>query len=99
RDTRLRPMFGGMLALGGLSMAMLLVFRGTFGVAHLAFFMWGLAFGPLVTLYQTAVSKQVSEARDVATSVASSVFNLSIMAATWVGGLIDRKSTRLNSSH
>ena len=87
-DTHVRPMFVGMLALGGLSMAMLLVFRGTFGVAHLAFFMWGLAFGPLVTLYQTAVSKQVSEARDVATSVASSVFNLSIMAATWVGGLM-----------
>lgn len=87
-DSHLRPMFVGMLALGGLSMAMLLVFRGAFGISHLAFFTWGLAFGPLVTLYQTAVSKQVSEARDVATSVASSVFNLSIMAATWVGGLM-----------
>ena len=39
-------------------------------------------------MYQTAVSKQVDEARDVATSVQSSVFNLSIMIATGVGGLL-----------
>ena len=56
--------------------------------------LWGLAFGPLVTMYQTAVSKQVEEAKDVATSVQSSVFNLSIMIATWVGGLLLGRSPR-----
>ena len=54
----------------------------------MAFFLWGLAFGPLVTMYQTAVSRQVEEAKDVATSVQSSVFNFSIMIATWIGGLL-----------
>lgn len=39
-------------------------------------------------MYQTAVSKQVEKARDIATSVQSSVFNLSIMIATWVGGML-----------
>jgi predicted MFS family arabinose efflux permease len=39
-------------------------------------------------MYQTAVSKQVDEAKDIATSVQSSVFNLSIMSATWVGGMM-----------
>ena len=58
------------------------------GIAHVAFFLWGLAFGPLVTMYQTAVSKQIQKAKDVATSVQSSVFNLSIMIATWIGGLL-----------
>ena len=34
-----------------------------------------------------ACKKQVEEAKDVATSVQSSVFNLSIMIATWIGGM------------
>lgn len=38
-------------------------------------------------MYQTAVSKQVENGKDVATSLQSSIFNLSIMIATWVGGM------------
>ena len=87
-DNHLRPLIVVSLAIGGLSMAMFLAFPGVLGISHLAFFLWGLAFGPLVTMYQTAVSKQVSEAKDVATSVQSSAFNLSIMIATGVGGLL-----------
>jgi len=49
-------------------MAMFLAFRGAAIISHAAFFLWCLAFGPLVTMYQTAVSKQVDEARDVAVS-------------------------------
>ncbi len=94
-DAFLRPLIVVMLAIGGISMAMFLLFKGTTGVAHLAFFLWGLAFGPLVTMYQTAVSKQVEEARDVATSVQSSVFNLSIMIATWVGGMFLSGNARI----
>jgi predicted MFS family arabinose efflux permease len=87
-DAYLRPLIVVMLAIGGISMAMFIAFQGTRGVSHIAFFLWGLAFGPLVTMYQTAVSKQIEEAKDVATSVQSSVFNFSIMIATWVGGLL-----------
>ncbi len=87
-DAHLRPLIVIMLAIGAVAMAMFAVFGGVVGVSHLAFFLWGLAFGPLVTMYQTAVSKQVEKAKDVATSVQSSVFNLSIMAATWIGGLL-----------
>lgn len=87
-DAYLRPLIVSMLAIGGISMAMFVVFKGTFGISHAAFFLWGLAFGPLVTMFQTAVSKQVEEAKDVATSVQSSVFNLSIMIATWLGGVL-----------
>ncbi len=87
-DAHLRPLIVVMLGVGGISMAMFLAFKGTIFVSHAAFFLWGLAFGPLVTMYQTAVSKQVESAKDVATSVQSSVFNLSIMIATWVGGML-----------
>ena len=87
-DVYLRPLIVLMLGIGGISMAMFLAFQGTIVISHVAFFLWGLAFGPLVTMYQTAVTKQVEKARDIATSVQSSVFNLSIMVATWVGGIL-----------
>lgn len=87
-DAHLRTLIVAMLGVGGISMAMFLAFKGTIGISHAAFFLWGLAFGPLVTMYQTAVTRQVDEARDIATSVQSSVFNLSIMAATWLGGVL-----------
>jgi len=87
-DEYLRSLIVTMLAVGAVSMAMFVMFGGTTGVSHLAFFLWGLSFGPLVTMYQTAVSKQVDHAKAVATSTQSSVFNLSIMTATWIGGLI-----------
>ena len=87
-DAHLRPLIVLMLGIGALSLAMFLAFKGTIVVSHIAFFLWGLAFGPLVTMYQTAVTKQVDEARDIATSVQSSAFNLSIMIATWIGGML-----------
>lgn len=87
-DAYLRPLIVVMLAVGGIAMAMFLAFRGTAGISHVAFFLWGLAFGPLVTMFQTAVSKQVEEAKDVATSLQSSVFNFAIMIATWIGGML-----------
>ncbi len=87
-DAYLRPLIVVALALGGISMALFLGFGGVAGVSHVSFFLWGLAFGPLVTMYQTAVARQVDKGRDVATSVQSSVFNFSIMIATWIAGLL-----------
>lgn len=87
-DTHLRSLIVAMLLLGVLSMLLFVFLGSTNGWSHVAFFLWGIAFGPLVTMYQTAVSKQVEQAKAVATSVQSSVFNFSIMIATWLGGLI-----------
>ena len=80
--------FVAMLAVGAVSMALLLAFAQVPGIAHLAFFLWGIAFGPLVTMYQAAVARRVDRGRDVATSLQSSVFNFSIMVASWVGGVM-----------
>lgn len=87
-DAYLRPLIVVALTTGGIAMALFLAFPASLSIAILGFFLWGLAFGPLVTMYQTAVSRQIDEAKDVATSVQSSVFNLSIMIATWIGGLL-----------
>lgn len=87
-DAHLRALIVSMLVTGAVAMALFLMFAGTPGVSHVAFFLWGIAFGPLVSMYQTAVSKLVDEGRDVATSVQSSVFNFSIMIATWIAGLL-----------
>lgn len=76
-----------MFVLLALSMALFIIFRGTPIVSHIAFFFWGLSFGPLVTLFQAAVARQVEQAKDVATSVQSSTYNFSIMIATSVGGV------------
>ncbi|MHC2991288.1 MFS transporter [Pontibacter sp. HJ8] len=87
-DLYLRQLTVAMFALLIVSMVVFILFGGTIGIAHFAFFLWGLSFGPLVTLFQAAVSKQVERAKDVATSVQSSTFNLSIMLATSGAGLL-----------
>lgn len=87
-DKYLRLLTIAMFGLLIVSMLVLLLFGKVTGVAHSAFFLWGLSFGPLVTLLQSAVSRQVTSGVDVATSVQSSVFNLSIMIASSVAGLL-----------
>ena len=87
-DKYLRLLTIAMFGLLIISMPVFLLFGGTSGLGHFAFFLWGLSFGPLVTLLQAAVSRQVETAKDVATSVQSSVFNLSIMIASSVAGLL-----------
>jgi predicted MFS family arabinose efflux permease len=87
-DKYLRLLTVAMFFLLIISMLIFLLFGGITGVSHFAFFLWGLSFGPLVTLLQAAVSKQVESAKDIATSVQSSAFNLSIMVATSIAGLL-----------
>ena len=87
-DKYLRLLTVAMFVLLIVSMFLFLLFEGTIGISHFAFFLWGLSFGPLVTLLQAAVSRQVESAKDVATSVQSSAFNFSIMIATSIAGLL-----------
>ncbi|MCF2501328.1 MFS transporter [Dyadobacter chenhuakuii] len=87
-DKHLRLLTTAMFALVIISMLVLLLFGKKTIVAHVAFFLWGISFGPLVTLLQAAVSRQVESGKDVATSVQSSAFNLSIMIATSAAGVL-----------
>lgn len=87
-DRYLRLLTISMFGLIIISMLIFIFFGGKAGIGHFAFFLWGVSFGPLVTLLQAAVSRQVETAKDVATSVQSSVFNLSIMIASSAAGLL-----------
>ncbi|WP_372761417.1 MFS transporter [Pseudoalteromonas sp.] len=87
-DQYLRLLTITMFALLIIAMLTLLMLGSSTAAGYFAFFIWGLSFGPLVTLMQAAVSRQVENAKDVATSVQSSVFNLSVMLASATAGLL-----------
>lgn len=87
-DTHLRLFTIATLALGAVALALLYLFPRAVAVNGLAFFLWGVAFGPIVTILQVAVARQSSSAKAIATSVQSTVFNLSIMLATALGAVI-----------
>lgn len=58
-------------------------------LCHTAFFLWGIGFGALVALFQTAVARQVpSNASAVATSLQSATFNFTIMLTSSFSGAI-----------
>ena len=77
-----------MLTLAFGTMVLFLVFKGTFIVSHVAFFLWGVSFGALVTIFQAAVTRQVQKGKDVATSLQSSTFNFGIVFGSAIGGSV-----------
>lgn len=78
-----------MLASSCLAFIFFSVFSSISLMIHLGFILWGIGFGALVTLYQTAVARQVPpNASAVATSLQSASFNFSIMVASSLGGAI-----------
>lgn len=87
-DKYLRELSVLTFSLLGIVMLLFFFFRGVNVITQLGFFLWGLLYGPLVTLFQAAVGNQVEHAKDVAMSVQSCMFNLSIMITTWIAGLL-----------
>lgn len=87
-DTALRKFSAIMFALGAIGLGAILLFPGNHIICYAAFFIWGISFGPLVTMLQAAVANQSSSAKAIATSVQSSMFNFSIMFATSIGGFL-----------
>ncbi len=87
-DKHLGGLVASMLILALGTMFMFVGFKGTMFISHVAFFLWGISFGALVTIFQTAVTKQVETGKDVATSLQSSTFNFGIVFGSSLGGLI-----------
>ncbi len=87
-DTALRKFTAIMFALGAIGLGAIFFLPGNHIVCYVAFFIWGISFGPLVTMLQAAVANQSSSAKAIATSVQSSMFNFSIMFATSIGGFL-----------
>jgi predicted MFS family arabinose efflux permease len=57
-------------------------------IAHLSIFLWGVSFGGAPTLFQTAANKVADKAKDVATSIIVTVYNLGIFGGSLAGGFI-----------
>jgi predicted MFS family arabinose efflux permease len=87
-DTHLGALIVFMLTLAFGTMLLFVGFKGTMYISHGAFFLWGVSFGALVTIFQAAVTKQVETGKDVATSLQSSTFNFGIVVGSALGGLI-----------
>ena len=87
-DDHLGPLTFFMLALAFVTMFIFIFFKCTFGVSHIAFFLWGVSFGALVTIFQAAVTRQVETGKDVATSLQSSTFNFGIVFGSAIGGAV-----------
>lgn len=95
-DTSLRGFTALMFGLGALGLGAIYLFPQNHVIAYISFFVWGVSFGPLVTMLQAAVARQSSSAKAIATSVQSSVFNFSIMFATSAGGYLLTQSGIMN---
>ncbi len=96
----------GMFATGAVSMlAFVLVFAVELAprlaanqvnlVACVAFVLWGVAFGSLSSIFQTATARQVTSGTAVANSLQSASFNCSIMLGSMsAGALLDSGGTK-----
>lgn len=84
-DRYLQYVCVGMLASSGIAMACFYWADITF-LHHFSFILWGIGFGALVTLFQTAVTRQVTKGMAIATSLQSAAFNFSIMIGSTMGG-------------
>lgn len=91
-----------MFAIGAVSMvAFVLVFAvGLVAnqanlIACVAFVLWGVAFGSLSSIFQTATARQVTSGTAVANSLQSASFNCSIMLGSMsAGALLDSGGTK-----
>ena len=77
-----------MLTLAFGTMFLFVGFKGMLYISHIAFLLWGVSFGALVTMFQAAVTRQVESGKDVATSLQSSTFNFGIVFGSALGGTI-----------
>lgn len=87
-DEHLGSLTASMLILALGAMLMFVGFKGTMFISHIAFLFWGISFGALVTIFQTAVTRQVETGKDVATSLQPSTFNFGIVFGSSLGGAI-----------
>ena len=78
------------LTLFALTAVVFLIFIGFKNVMllHLVFFLWGLEFGSLSSIFQTATAYQVTKGVEVANSLQSSSFNFSIMIGSTITGYL-----------
>ncbi len=87
-DNHLKGTVTFMMGIGVVSAILFLVFGGATGISHINFILWGIGFGALVTIFQNAITRQVTEGQSVAVSLQSASFNFAIMAGSSISGIV-----------
>jgi predicted MFS family arabinose efflux permease len=94
-DRGMRPLVLASIALFLLATAMLALWPRHPVLLALAFGLWGLAFGGVATLFQTALARRAGAAADLAQSMLVTGWNLAIAGGGMLGGvLLDRLGAR-----
>ncbi|AEA00633.1 transporter, major facilitator family protein [Aerococcus sp. Group 1] len=84
-DSHLKHLMQGALLAGALAMFVFLALSGHPLLGLGAMVLWGMSFGPISSLLQNSVIRQVDKGHDVAMSIQTTVFDLSIMGASVMG--------------
>ena len=87
-DRHLRALVWAAVAGFVLAVAGLLLWPGVPQVLLLASVLWGVAFGAVPTLFQTAVARRAGAAADLAQSMLVTGWNLAIAAGGVAGGVV-----------
>ncbi|HWH86150.1 MAG TPA: MFS transporter [Pseudomonas sp.] len=87
-DRWLRELVLGSAALFLLAATALALWRASPGVVYAAVIVWGLAFGAMPSLLQTASAKTASQAADTAQSMLVTLWNVGIAGGGLAGGLM-----------
>lgn len=87
-DQHLRILVLASTALFGMASLMLGLGNGEPGMVLTAVAIWGLAFGGVATLFQTALAQAAGEAADLAQSMLVTVWNMAIAGGGLIGGLL-----------
>lgn len=87
-DRHLRPLTLGSIAVFGAATLLLGLGGAVPTLIYAAVAIWGLSFGGVATLFQTALSDAASDSADLAQSLLVTVWNLAIAGGGIVGALI-----------
>lgn len=87
-DRHLRRLTLASTVLFGIAALALAIYGHHPPVVYVAVAAWGLAFGGVPTLFQTALAKTAGEAADVAQSMLVTAWNLAIAGGGIIGGLL-----------
>jgi predicted MFS family arabinose efflux permease len=92
-DFHLRKLVLMMFLFTLIAMFLFNIFKSIPLIIDLSIILWGLSFGGLPTILQTAVSRQVDTGKDVLTSIQTTIYNLAIFGGALIGGFIQNRFT------